>query len=61
MLASTIEHVVIQIAMGNLIKEYLHAAGIHLRQYQTAYSDESGQRFRAKLDTHSGANWTVGA
>ena len=26
-----------------------------------AYSDESGQRFRAKLDTHSGANWTVGA
>lgn len=27
----------------------------------SAYSDESGQRFRAKLDTHSGANWTVGA
>lgn len=26
-----------------------------------AYSDESGQRFRAKLDTHSEANWTVGA
>ena len=26
-----------------------------------AYSGEAGQRFHAKLDTHSRASWTVGA
>jgi hypothetical protein len=28
---------------------------------ECAYSGEAGQRFHAKLDTHSRASWTVGA
>ena len=28
---------------------------------EAAYSGEAGQRFHAKLDTHSRASWTVGA
>ena len=35
----------------------LDGAGWH----QSAYTGEAGQRFHAKLDTHSRASWTVGA
>ncbi len=33
----------------------------HLYDVRVAYSGETGQSFHAKLDSHSRANWTVGA
>ena len=36
--------------------------GIYINGYNwVAYTGEAGQRFHAKLDTHSRASWTVGA
>ncbi len=38
-----------------------HQAGAPIFYHGPAYSGEAGQRFHAKLDTHSRASWTVGA
>ena len=46
-----------QAEVGTPVEEVCRKMGIS----DAAYSGEAGQRFHAKLDTHSRRSWTVGA